>query len=454
MRTPFARILGLLTGGLVVFCAFVLWPSMAVALPSYARQTGLPCSSCHMGFPELTPTGRAFKLNGYVWPGGQSKLPPLAVMLQPSFTHTATGQPGGAAPHFGANDNFALQQASLFYGGAIDSDIGLGAFSQLTYDSASHRLGWDNTDIRMAHATTLGDKSIIYGLTLNNNPTVQDVWNTLPAWRFPYVSSSLAPGPAAATMLEGGQAQQVLGLGGYTFWNNLVYAELSGYRSLSKRTQTLLGVDTGGENDINGFAPYWRVAIEPSWGNSTLEFGTFGMAASLYPQRITSNGTDGLTDVGVDAQYQFIGERDGISLHASWIHESQNWSASQPLGLTANAHDGLDSFNAKVSYLYRQTVGGSLGYFNIRGSSDPGLYGAGAVGGSANGSPNSNGWIAELDYMPFNNGGPSFWPWLNAKFSLQYVAYNKFNGGRTNYDGFGRNASDNNTLFLIAWAAF
>ena len=56
--------------------------------------------------------------------------------------------------------------------------------------------------------------------------------------------------------------------------------------------------------------------------------------------------------------------------------------------------------------------------------------------------------------MPFNNGGPSFWPWLNAKVGLQYIAYTKFNGGATNYDGFGRSASANNTLFLYTWIAF
>jgi hypothetical protein len=66
------------------------------------------------------------------------------------------------------------------------------------------------------------------------------------------------------------------------------------------------------------------------------------------------------------------------------------------------------------------------------------------VAASATGSPDTKGWIAELDYVP----------WMNVKFSLQYTAYRKFNGADTNYDGFGRNASDNNTLFLLAWFAF
>ncbi len=389
--------------------------------------------------------------------GGESNLPPLAAMLQPAFTHTETGQPGGAAPHFGPNNNFALQQASLFYGGAIAPDLGIGgigAFAQATYDSASRRFGWDNTDIRFAGTGSLIDKDLIYGVTLNNNPSVQDVWNTTPAWRFPFASSTLAPTPAASTLVEGRLAQKVAGLGTYAFWDNLVYAEVSGYRTLSTRALTTFGTDSTGINSVDGIAPYWRVAVEPKWGPHSLEVGTFGLSAALFPLRIRSSGTDRLTDLGFDVQYQFNGARDQFSLQASWIHEQQDWNASHPLGLTANAHDRLDSFRIKASYFYDHTYGVNLSYFNVSGTTDTGLYAPAPISGSVNGSPNSSGWIAELDYVPFMHGGPDFWPWFNVRFALQYVAYDKFNGGRTNFDGFGRKASSNNTLFLLAWMAF
>jgi hypothetical protein len=66
------------------------------------------------------------------------------------------------------------------------------------------------------------------------------------------------------------------------------------------------------------------------------------------------------------------------------------------------------------------------------------------VSGFANGSPNSNGWIGELDYLP----------WQNVKLALQYTHYQKFNGASSNYDGSGRDASDNNTLYVLAWLNF
>ena len=40
------------------------------------------------------------------------------------------------------------------------------------------------------------------------------------------------------------------------------------------------------------------------------------------------------------------------------------------------------------------------------------------------------------------------------RIGAQYTAYTRFNGASSNYDGFGRNARDNNTLFLFAWMAF
>src|SRR5579859_7272175 len=55
--------------GVVVSVWGILGNSRAMAITSYARQTGLPCSSCHTIPPELTPFGRAFKLNGYTMTG-------------------------------------------------------------------------------------------------------------------------------------------------------------------------------------------------------------------------------------------------------------------------------------------------------------------------------------------------------------------------------------------------
>jgi hypothetical protein len=135
---------------------------------------------------------------------------------------------------------------------------------------------------------------------------------------------------------------------------------------------------------------------------------------------------------------------------ADLIAESDRFGSSYILGNASNRHDHLRTFHIKASYYYDQTYGGTLGWFRANGSGDAALYGA----DSASNSPNSSGFIGELDYMPFNHGGPAFWPWLNVKFGLQYTYYTRFNGGTNNYDGAGDNASGANTLYAFAWLAF
>jgi hypothetical protein len=429
--------------------AILLFNHPARAVPSYARQTGQQCAACHNGFPELTPYGRLFKLNGYVFGGGQSDLPPLAVMLVPSFTHTDANQTSAPATHYGLNDNFAIpQSASLFYGGAISSQLGVGTFTQLTYDHVGRSFAWDNTDIRYAKPTTLGGETV-FGVSLNNNPSVTDLWNSTPAWGYPFLTSELAPSQTASTMIEGGFAQQVLGLNAYAFWNRLVYAEFGLYTTLTKGMDAALGVSPTGTDSVKGVAPYWRLAFQPQWGPNSLEIGTFGMAASINPGRVTGFGTDHKVDIGLDAQYQYLSDINSFSVQASWITENQTLTASQMIGNSTNTNNHLRSFRAKASYYYKQTVGGTIGYFRTDGTSDTTLY-----AGLANNSPNTTGWSAELDYMPFNHGGPSFWPWLNMKIGIQYILYTKFDGGVHNIDGAGRSASNNNTLFLFDWIAF
>ena len=419
----------------------------ARAVPLFARQTGQQCAACHNGFPELTPYGRLFKLSGYTFGGGQTVLPPVSAMMVASFTNTQEDQAGGAAPHFAPNNNFAYEFASLFYGGVLLPHVGM--FGQITYDNIGKSLGWDNTDLRAADTFKVFDTEVIAGVSVNNNPTSQDVWNSTPAWRYPWQSSGLAPAPAAGTLIEGGLAQQVVGVTAYGYWDRLVYAEAGGYRTLGTRLLDELGAN-GGVAPINGIAPYWRLAIEPKWGLNSWEVGTFGLAAAEVPGGVAGFGTDHITDVGFDTQYQYLGYLNSFSVQASWIHENEAYSASLQQGATSNGHDHLDSLNIKGTYAYNQTYAATVAWFDITGSQDAALWGLDSI----TNSPNSSGFIGELDYTPFNHGGPAFWPWLNVRFGLQYTYYTKFNGGTTNYDGQGHNATDNNTLYIFSWLAF
>ena len=109
----------------------------------------------------------------------------------------------------------------------------------MTYDRPGNAFSWDNTDIRYAKTGVIEGTSIVYGITANNNPTVQDVWKCTPAWAFPFITSEVAPTPAASTMLGGtAWAGQVSGVGGYVWIDNSIYIELTAYGALSPRLLT------------------------------------------------------------------------------------------------------------------------------------------------------------------------------------------------------------------------
>jgi hypothetical protein len=183
-------------------------------------------------------------------------------------------------------------------------------------------------------------------------------------------------------------------------------------------------------------------------------------------------------DLIVDAQYQYILDPHTFTAQFVYDHQrhvypdsvvSQGVSFVDAAGNPLAAPNNIDTTNlmrAKFSYVYQAKYGGSLSLFSLRCStntlsqtsgyapdllppaisSDPNLtqYPSTRVNGNLSGNPATQGQTYEIFMMPIQN----------IRVGLQYTNYNLFNGAKTNYDGFGRNASDNNTLFVYAWAAF
>ncbi len=268
-------------------------------------------------------------------------------MWQPEFTHINRGLNAPASSGsqycpsspgtFGYNgpNNWTdlASQFSIFYGGKVWGNLGM--FMQWTYaqDQGGEGVAWDNTDIRYADTMHIGPFDVLWGLDANNNPTVQNPWNTVPAWGLPFISSSFIPGPAAATMLEGSQGWgggNIVGAGGYVFINDMLYLELTGYGPTSRSFQWAV---TGGPpgNPMSGVAPYYRVALEKNWGEHSLEVGAYGMNANVItngngalPAGTFGWPTDILTDNAFDLQYQWITDVHAVTLTANYILERQN----------------------------------------------------------------------------------------------------------------------------------
>lgn len=428
---------------IVVLLMTAVNPPKVAAVPSYARQTGLACSGCHYAPPELNPAGRRFKLLGYVDRADETKVIkadggkkraaldllsslPLSAMIEASFTSTKSAIPTSQ------NGSFEFpQDISLFLSGAWTSHVG--SFVQVTYNVQDDHFSVDNTDIRYANKTKLGGKELVYGLNLNNNPTVEDLWNSTPAWGFPWIVSDFAPTPTASPIINGGLGQDVAGAGGYAMWDNHIYLDAALYRSDHVGSPQPNPGD-GSTNNIRGVAPYWRVAFQQLTAKTQYEVGAYGIHVRTSP--LTGPGPeDAYTDFAFDTQIdRTLFRTDVLSFRATYIRENSSLLAS---GFGSNH---LNTVLANAEYHFGNRYTGTFGVFNTGGTVNPGLYAPAPVSGSANGDPRGAGYIASV----------SFWPSQNLQLGAQYTGYSRFNGGSTNYDGSGRKASANNTLYLDA----
>ena len=420
----------------------------AYAVPSFARQTGLSCNVCHSNPPELTAFGRNFKLKGYVLTDMTasdkvgntkdlllSKYIPLSVLILISNTAFQANQP--------ATQNNAAgfpQQLSIFLAGGVASHFG--GLAQVTYTHANDHFGMDNTDLRYANQGKLGGKDWEYGVTLNNNPTVEDVWNSTPVWGFPWLSTSSGVSPIASPLITGALGQDVAGVGGYSMWDNHLYMDVSLYRSEHAGIASPIA-GTGHAHNISGVAPYWRVAWQQNWGSNYLEVGTYGIYVNSYPGAI-SGPEDRYVDPSFDFQYERPFGANLLDVHGTYIHEKSDLFATLGAGGATGKSNHLNTFKLDSTYHWANKYSATAAMFSTTGNGDPLLYAPAALTGSRNGRPNTSGYIAQVAY----------WPVQNIDINLNYTGYLKFNGASKNYDGANRNASDNNTVYIALWLNF
>jgi len=404
----------------------------AHAVPSYARQTGQDCVACHIGGygPQLTPYGIRFKLGGYTDSDGKSGKMPLSGMVVLDYSKYKDDN----------NDNrtkSGLSEASVFLAGKLTDH--LGSFVQVTHDGTEHHTSIDQADLRLTSSTVVADKDVLLGLSANNNPTVQDPFNTLPVWSFPYTSSPYANTMGAEFQGVGGTEQKVLGLNAYSLIDDQYYAELGLYNTLSPGIQSRLGLshaDAESFGRLNN-APYWRLGYMKDFRSSAFHAGVFGFNGSVK-DRITDDVNYKFNDLGIDGSYQFLGTRQHVfTVNGSYIRETTKTNDGTGM-LTKNT---VKDYKLNASYFFRNTYGASLGYFKATGS---------------DGNSGNKGFLYQLDWTPFGKEDSWMSPWANLRVGMQYVTYKRF----VEYDDATGTAtvldkpSDKNTLSVFAWTAF
>lgn len=447
-----------LVPGVILFGVALAIHKPAAAVPAFAQQTGQNCAACHVGGygPQLTPFGREFKIGGYTLRLHPSI--PLSAMAVASYVHTAKAQDEPPTEDAKRNNNLSFDEGSVFLAGGLGSH--LGGFAQVTYSGADEAWAWDNVDLRVVNTGKIGGKDLVYGLTVNNNPGIEDPWNTLPAWGFPYTDSDYAPAPDIAPLIDGGLGQGVIGMTAYGWLDSRFYLEAGGYSTPSRGTLRWLGADPNDPGDINGIAPYGRLAYQAGLGGGTIEVGAFALKSAIWPGRDRSTGsTDRFTDFGVDASWVKTLKSGTLTLNGRYVHEDQSLDGTCELGmddgsipvvpLSQCADNSLDAEHLDASYYWHNAVGLTVSGFNVSGSENPFVY-----GDFRTMRPDSTGLQFQIDGTPFGKGKSPLGSRFNMRVGVQYTLYTRFNGTRHDFDGSGRNAADNNTLRVFTWVAF
>jgi len=198
---------------------------------------------------------------------------------------------------------------------------------------------------------------------------------------------------------------------------------------------------------IKGAAPYWRLAWNWDSSNSHLMIGHFGTAVTMDPVDPATNGGTGdrFRDLGFDTQYQYFSSDDEkhiLTAQYSFIREKSDWHSGFP-NFNDSTSSTLRSQKAKLTYLYDRRYGVTGALFNISGSTDTLRF------GTSNGRPDTSGYVAELQWTPPLKLASD--PQLTVRVALQYTGYWKYNGAVSGYDASGRNASNNNSVYLYTW---
>ena len=272
----------------------------AQALPSFARQTGQPCGTCHTDFPALDPVTaagsscsatrpaaansgrrrsrairpmmrgrtRAARLCARIDGKGDAAtqaradkdyVPPISMMAIVGYTHTQVPLAPPTDP-YSANDNIVLSPFSGFWGGAITDNIG--AFVAGHLQRGARRRIWRSVrahlDVGQHRCPLRQDRDIgavdlIYGITANNNPTVQDVVEHHAGVVIPVCGSTLAHSPRHDA--DRGRVRRACR------WRRRLHAD---QRHALSRTDRLPDTRFSQQNSV-GVDPFARPACSAAW---------------------------------------------------------------------------------------------------------------------------------------------------------------------------------------------
>jgi len=364
------------TNVLLAFAAFFIFSVSlwvvpeANAVPAFARQTGLACSTCHFQhFPALNAFGRAFKAGGYTQIGGQGKIEGedlsipdtlnaslvTKIRYQKTNGKNTTAAPANAESGTNKGDLQFPDEAALLIGGRAGEHVGFLLEASLkdatSFTSYKMPIVYDVGPVKLSVIPfTTDGLGASYGFELLNTGAV----------RHQRVLEN-----ASGTVTS---AQQYIGTAtaaeGFAF---VAYNEM-GYINY-----TLWGPSHDANIAVGPLSNYFRVAATPNLGGWDM-----GIGAQLW---------SGTTDVGNNTKYP---------THAYAVDAQAQGNVGLPLGVylsygnakKTKAGDTANLFNSNAKDKKAVAVLAELGVLPGKATIAAG-YRSGDTGEAANNKQNA-----------------------------------------------------------------
>jgi len=248
-------------------------------------------------------------------------------------------------------------------------------------------------------------------------------------------------------------AHRVIGATAYAVYDNSWYGELGTYNALPTSLQYNLGYSLGGDPGKLRNTVYGRFAYMKDLKRQFFSAGLVGLTTERQLPRI--GPSEHVTDVGYDATYQYLGDRDNIFQLAYVNIMERRRYATTPFGpvpgLVALPNGVVHDQTLTFTYTFKQSYGVTVSHLVSSGTHD-------IVRFVPYGDPDTRSNSITVFWTPF--GKDDSWTSIaNLKLAATWFLFDTYNGSSMNVFGAPpgapmTNARDLNAFLVSASVAF
>lgn len=353
----------------------VVLPERAVAVPSFSKQTGRPCSSCHTIWPRLNRTGREFKLTAYT--DVAEDYPKLMKDRLDQLQYLPVSLAVLMLPYEKVTDQNSEtkipDEVALFLAGRISPYIG--AFVEFAWENAEDKI---NLELAKGAGYYRFGNTTVGAVAMKSDPGGGDIFNTLRGNAYEPTTSPLifTQTRAAGDFFQYGGSNQ----GGIVygkFLNNILYASAGVFRGHES-------------NDPADF--YGRVAAEYPFGEANANIGAYVYTGKeRYQKNTPMEYESDVTRSGVDGSYQWESGSHLVDVHGIYMY-----GKDKDLDGSSGNDIKFNGFYGEVLYAFDRKYMARVSYDYMSSDQDQSL--------------DKKGWTV----------GVAYFPWLNTKFGLDF----------------------------------